>query len=68
MEHATFTVPAMTCGHCTAAVKEELRAVDGVAEVQVDLDSKVVTVEGVDLDWSALAAAVDEAGYELIRD
>ena len=29
----TFTVPGMTCGHCEAAVKQEVGAVDGVSAV-----------------------------------
>lgn len=63
----TFTVPGMTCGHCTSAVESELKKVAGVHEVQIDLDTKSVAVSGVDLDWSTLEAAVDEAGYELVR-
>jgi len=65
MDTIEFTVPGMTCGHCVAAVSEELRAVPGVAEVTVDLDTKAVVVVGTGLDLPALAAAVGEAGYEL---
>jgi copper chaperone CopZ len=32
--------------------------------VDVDLDTKVVTVRGHDLDDVALRAAIEEAGYE----
>jgi copper chaperone len=63
----SFTVPGMTCGHCTSAVESELVKVPGVQSVQVDLDTKAVDVTGQDLDWSALEAAVDEAGFELVR-
>jgi copper chaperone len=65
METITFSVPGMTCGHCVTAVSEELRAVAGVTGVTVDLDTKAVVVEGIELDLGALSAAVDEAGYEL---
>ncbi len=67
MNQANFTVPAMTCGHCSAAVHNELAALPGVAEVSVDLESKAVAVLGAELSWEALAIAVDEAGYELVR-
>jgi copper chaperone len=60
----TLAVPGMSCGHCEASVKSELRKVAGVASVAVDLDSKDVVVEGDLLDIGALIAAVDEAGYE----
>ena len=60
----TYTVPGMHCGHCKQAVSEELAAVEGVESVDVDLESKLVTVVGSGLDDSALRAAIDEAGYE----
>ncbi|MBW3593561.1 MAG: heavy-metal-associated domain-containing protein [Actinobacteria bacterium] len=63
-ETKTYSVPAMHCGHCKAAVTDELQAVEGVRDVVVDLESKLVTVTGSDLDDSALRAAIDEAGYD----
>jgi copper chaperone len=61
---ATYRVPAMHCGHCKAAVTEELSAVEGVEAVDVDLDAKLVVVQGRDLDDARLRAAIEEAGYE----
>jgi copper chaperone len=63
-ETRSYTVPAMHCGHCERAVKEEVSAVDGVSEVAVDLDTKLVTVTGQALDDAAVRAAIAEAGYE----
>jgi copper chaperone CopZ len=63
-EELQFTVPAMHCGHCERAVKEELATVPGVTAVVVDLETKLVTVTGEELDDRALRAAIDEAGYE----
>jgi copper chaperone len=65
MESKTYTVPGMHCGNCERAVKAELAAVPGVQLVAVDLDDKLVTVEGEGLDDRALRAAIDEAGYEV---
>ena len=59
-----LSVPGMTCGHCEAAVKQEVGAVAGVTTVAVDLDSKDVTVTGTALDRSAIVAAIDEAGFD----
>ena len=61
---AIYTVPEMTCGHCKAAVTREISAVAGVHSVDVDLDTKLVTVTGEQLDDEALRAAIEEAGYE----
>jgi copper chaperone len=60
----TYTVPAMHCGHCERAVKEEMGDVPGVSSIHVDLDTKLVTVTGMSLDDAALRAAIEEAGYE----
>jgi copper chaperone CopZ len=56
----------MTCGHCEAAVKAEVGKVAGVAGIDVDLDTKIVTVEGDQLDSAAIVAAIDEAGFEVV--
>ncbi len=63
-ETVTYNVPGMHCGHCERAVSEELSAVAGVESVDVDLESKRVTVVGSELDDATLRAAIDEAGYE----
>jgi copper chaperone len=63
-ETLTYRVPGMSCGHCEAAVAEELGAVPGVERVDVDLETKLVAVRGASLDDAALRAAIDAAGYE----
>ena len=63
---ATYTVSGMTCGHCVAAVREEVGKVDGVTGVEVELATGTVTVAADGpVDPAAIAAAVDEAGYEV---
>jgi copper chaperone CopZ len=54
----------MHCGHCKQAVTDEISAVSGVESVDVDLETKLVTVTGQGLDDAALRGAIDEAGYE----
>jgi copper chaperone len=61
----TFTVPGMTCGHCEASVKREVGSVIGVDAVDVDLQTKLVTVSGAALDHDAIVAAIDEAGFDV---
>ena len=66
MTTSTYTVTGMTCGHCERAIREEVREVAGVAEVQVDLATGLLTVttEGP-ADDDAVREAVAEAGYAL---
>jgi copper chaperone len=61
-----YVVAGMTCEHCTQAVTEEVLGVPGVREVTVHLDGGTMTVTSEDpIDFDALSAAVDEAGYTL---
>ena len=66
MTETTYTVTGMTCGHCAAAVTEEVAQVPGVTGVEIDLASGRLTVtSSTPVDDDAVRAAVDEAGYEL---
>jgi len=64
MESKTYSVPGIHCDHCKAAITLELEAVGGVAAVEIDLETKLVTVRGEELDDDALVDAIDEAGYD----
>ena len=67
----TINVAGLTCGHCVSAVTEELTAIPGVTDVSIDLveggTSPVTVTSDQPLDDAAVAAAVDEAGYALVR-
>lgn len=63
MPTRSFTVTGMTCGHCEQAVRTEVGAVPGVAEVAVDHTTGRLEVTG-EADEAAVLAAVAEAGYE----
>ncbi|WP_416563610.1 heavy-metal-associated domain-containing protein [Nocardia testacea] len=65
---STYTVTGMTCGHCVQSVQTEIGKIDGVTGVNVDLASGRVVVEGsAPIADADIAAAVDEAGYEIAR-
>jgi copper chaperone len=63
-ETRIYTVPDVHCEHCVASIREEVSEVAGVEAVDVDLQSKLVTVRGSELDDAALRAAIEEAGYD----
>jgi copper chaperone len=63
-ETMTYAVPAVHCAHCEMSIREEVEEVAGVEHVAVDLDAKLVTITGRDLDDAALRAAIEEAGYQ----
>ena len=64
-DQRTYTVSGMTCSHCAASVREEVSEVAGVASLDVDLASGRMVVAGMEIDDSAVRAAVREAGYEV---
>ena len=64
MSEVVYLVPDVSCDHCKHAVSSGLSSVPGVSSVDVDLETKVVTVRGDHLDDDALRAAIEDAGYE----
>ena len=60
-----FSVPGVSCGHCVSAVSAEVERVAGVESVEVDLETKRVTVRGREVDDRLVRAAIREAGYEV---
>ncbi len=62
----TYRVTGMTCEHCVGAVTREVSSLEPVTGVQVELSTGDVTVESArPLTHDEIAAAIDEAGYEL---
>lgn len=70
MTTQNYAVTGMTCGHCVQAVTSELKSLDGVSEVAVDLNtdgaSTVTVTSTAPLSEADIASALDEAGdYQL---
>jgi copper chaperone len=70
MTSTTYQVTGMSCEHCVRAVTGELKNLDGVSDVTVDLvpgGRSAVTVTGeTPPAAAAIAATLDEAGdYQL---
>lgn len=67
----TYGVEGMTCEHCVRSVTEELDGIPAVTGVDVALKTggvSLVTVHSdTALDEAAVAAAIDDAGYRLVR-
>ena len=63
---ASYRVRGMTCQHCVDAVTGEVAAVPGVRSVEIDLAAGSLRVTSApEVARSAVADAVDEAGYVL---
>ena len=64
METKKVTVPNISCGHCAHTIKSELSEIDGVDSVDVNVDSKIVTVDWQSpASWKAIETVLLEINY-----
>ena len=59
-------VDGMSCGHCEASVKERLMEIEGIDQVQVNLETKEVKIKGEKISDKEVEEAIDEIGFEVI--
>jgi len=65
MSH-TYTVLGMTCGGCANAVTNAIKDAASGATIDVDLDAKTITVDGI--DETTVKQVVEDAGFEFKGD
>ena len=59
-----LTVPTIVCGGCASGIKKALDKVSGINKVEVDVNSKIVTVEhDAQVSREKLADVLDDAGF-----
>lgn len=64
MNTVTFTVPNISCKHCTHTIAMELSEIEGVSNVNADVDTKKVEVTfEPPADEAALRTALAEINY-----
>lgn len=68
MKRIIINVEGMSCSHCVNAVTKAVRNLDGVSEVQVNLESKTATVDydSDKITLEAIKAAIEEEGYDVV--
>ncbi len=67
MTEKTLKVEGMSCGHCKAAVEDQLNSLTGVERSSADFERGTVEA-AYDEDWVTtedIGGAVEEAGYTL---
>ena len=64
METVTYTIPNISCGHCTHTIESELSEMEGVQSVKADMDSKQATITfGPPASESRIKAVLEEINY-----
>ncbi len=67
MTTTTINVPSMSCQHCVKSIHDTVKGISGVESVNVDLDTKMVTVLHDDqVSKSILISAIEDQGYDVV--
>ena len=64
MAEKTVKVGGMTCNHCKANVQNNLSSIDGIDEIEIDLESGRVKMTGDEIDLSEVKSKVESIGYD----
>lgn len=67
LQTMTINIEGMSCGHCKKAVEDALKTLDGVCEVEVNLDTNtaLISYEKGKVAEVKIKDAVASAGYEV---
>lgn len=57
----------MSCMHCVNHVKNALGDIQGISNIQVNLEENNASVELDNVTDEAIKAAIEEAGYEVVE-
>lgn len=60
-----FLVKTMTCHHCEMGIKEALSKLEEIKSVDVNLDDKIVTVNGDNLNAEKIKEAIEDIGFDV---
>ena len=64
MSTKTFTVPNISCGHCTNTIETELGELAGVQSVKAEQGTKQVTVTwDAPANWESIKTLLKEIDY-----
>ncbi len=66
MEHVTFEITGMSCGHCVKAVDQALQQTSGVTVEAVAIGSATAAFDPARTSKEQIAHAIDDAGYQVV--
>ncbi|RUM42321.1 MAG: mercury transporter [Desulfocapsa sp.] len=62
---ATVSIKGMSCPHCVASTKKALEEIDGISNVDVNLEKNEASYDG-DVEKSEIAKAITKIGFEVL--
>lgn len=64
MNNTTVSAPDIVCGGCASAIKNALGRIEGIKEVDVDVEKKTVNVRHEsEVSREKIVEALDDAGF-----
>ena len=54
------------CGGCVSSVQSGLKKLDGIKNVEIDIPSNIVTIEGDGIDKTVIETKLAELGYPAV--
>ena len=64
MTTVTYSVPAVSCGHCKMRIERSVGEMAGVSSVEVDVDAKQAAITyGAPATPAEIEALLEEIGY-----
>lgn len=67
MTETILSIQGMNCGHCVKAVQGAVSAIPGVLALEVVVGSAKVSYDDAKTSLEAIAKAVEDEGYKVVR-
>lgn len=67
MAEATIKIEGMSCQHCVMRTKKAIDALAGVTQADVTVGSATVKFDESKLKKEDIEAAIEKAGYKVVR-
>jgi len=66
MEREDFIVPNISCENCAATIKNAMRRLGGVVDVDIDVDTKTVSIDHHEItSREEIINSIRHAGYRV---
>ncbi|MGM8212685.1 copper chaperone CopZ [Virgibacillus sp. W0430] len=65
----TLHVKGMSCGHCVSAIKDELKQLNGISAVEVNLSDGTVdiTCDDTHITIEEIRTTIEDIGYDVVE-
>jgi len=61
-------IKGMSCAHCVMHVKEALMEIEGITEVEVDLEKNTATIlSNEEIKKEIIVEAIENVGYQVLH-